>query len=79
MRVEVLLNGTTKIVLIPENDIEIAILKSVAAGGVDATSISQHTQILDKVIQDGLVISPQKTEVKSDANKGVTEVIDNPA
>jgi len=79
MRVEVLLNGTTKIVLIPENDIEIAILKSVAAGGVDATSISQHTQILDKVIQDGLVISPQKTEVKSDANKGVTEIIDNPA
>jgi hypothetical protein len=79
MKVEVLLNGTTKIVLIPENDIEIAILKSVAAGGVDATSISQHTQILDKIIQDGLVISPQKTEVKTDANKGVTEVIDNPA
>jgi len=79
MRVEVLLNGTTKIVLIPENDIEIAILKSVAAGGVDATSISQHTQILDKVIQDGLVISPQKAEQKYDANKGVTEVIDNPA
>jgi hypothetical protein len=79
MRVEVLLNGTTKIVLIPENDIEIAILKSVAAGGVDATSISQHTQILDKVIQDGLVISPQKAEQKYDVNKGVTEVIDNPA
>ncbi len=30
------------------------------AGGVDATIITQHTQILDKVIQDGLVISPQK-------------------
>ena len=60
MRVEVLMNGTTKIVLIPENEIEVAIVKSVAAGGVDATIITQHTQILDKVIQDGLVISPQK-------------------
>lgn len=60
MRVEVLLNGTTKIVLIPETEIEAAIIKSVAAGGVDATIITQHTQILDKVIQDGLVISPQK-------------------
>lgn len=60
MKVEVLLNGTTKLVLVPENDIEVAILKTIAAGGVDASIITQHTQILDKVIQDGLVISPQK-------------------
>jgi len=79
MKVEVLLNGTTKLVLIPESEIEIAILKSVAAGGVDATSISQHTQILDKVIQDGLVISPQKAEPKHDANKSKEEITDNPA
>jgi hypothetical protein len=59
MKVEVLLNGTTKIVLIPENEIEIAILKSVAAGGVEATLITQHTQILDKIILDGLVIMPK--------------------
>ena len=66
MKVEVLLNGTTKIVLIPENEIEIAILKTVSAGGIDATVITQHTQILDKVIQEGLVISPSK----GDGNKG---------
>jgi len=65
MKVEVLLNGTTKIVLIPENEIEIAILKTVSVGGIDATVITQHTQILDKVIQEGLVISPSK----GDANK----------
>jgi hypothetical protein len=64
MRVEVLMNGTTKIVLIPENEIEVAIVKSVAAGGVDASIITQHTQILDKVIQDGLVISPSKGDNK---------------
>lgn len=60
------MNGTTKIVIIPENEIEIAIVKSIAAGGVDATIITQHTQILDKVIQDGLVITPQKGDVKKD-------------
>lgn len=60
MKVEVLLNGTTKLVLVPENEIEVAILKNIAVGGVDASVITQHTQILDKVIQDGLVLSPQK-------------------
>jgi hypothetical protein len=59
MKVEVLMNGTTKIVLIPENDIEKAILDGVGKGDIQATSISQHTQILDKVVQDGLVISPK--------------------
>jgi hypothetical protein len=59
MKVEVLLNGTTKIVLIPENDIEIAILANVGKGGVQSVLITQHTQILDKVIQDGLVIMPK--------------------
>jgi hypothetical protein len=60
MKVEILMNGTVKIVLIPENEIETAIVKQIAVGGVDATVITQHTQILDKVIQDGLVITPQK-------------------
>jgi hypothetical protein len=61
MKVEVLMNGTTKIVLIPENDIEIAILSNIGKNDVQATSITQHTQILDKVIQEGLVISPKVT------------------
>lgn len=60
MRVEILINGTKKLVIIPEDDIEVAILKQIAAGGVDATLIQNHTQILDKIIQDGLVITPSK-------------------
>jgi hypothetical protein len=69
MRTEILMNGTIKIVIIPENEIEVAIVKQIAAGGVDATVITQHTQILDKVIQDGLVITPSK----GDAYKVNTE------
>lgn len=60
MRVEIIMNGTKKLVIIPEDDIEVAILKQIAAGGVDATLIQNHTQILDKIIQDGLVITPSK-------------------
>lgn len=59
MKVEILMNGTTKIVLIPETDIEIAILAAVAKGGVESVLITQHTQILDKIILDGLVIMPK--------------------
>jgi hypothetical protein len=59
MKVEILMNGTTKIVLIPENDIEIAILANIAKGDVEATLITQHTQILDKIILDGLVVMPR--------------------
>ena len=59
MKVEILLNGTTKIVLIPENDIEKAILENVGKNEVMATTISQHTAILDKVVQEGLVIAPK--------------------
>jgi hypothetical protein len=65
MRVEILMNGTTKLVVIPENDVEVAILKHLAAGGIEGTVIQSHTQILDKVIQDGLVITPQKNTVKT--------------
>ena len=59
MKVEVILNGTTKIVLIPENDVEKAILEGMAKNEVQAYGINQHTQILDKVVLDGLVISPK--------------------
>lgn len=61
MRVDVILNGTTRIVLIPENDVESAILGMVAKMDLEATAINQHTQILDKVVQDAVVIGPKKT------------------
>ena len=65
MKVEVLMNGTIKLVVIAENEIEIAILKQLSSSDVEATSIAQHTQILDKVIQDGLVIKTKSTRTDS--------------
>jgi hypothetical protein len=62
MKVEILMNGTTKIVLLPENDIEKAILDSMSKNEVDAIMIKQQTHILDKVIQEALVISTKKTQ-----------------
>jgi hypothetical protein len=60
MKVEILMNGTTKIVLLPENEIEKAILDSMSKNDVDAIMIKQQTHILDKVIQEALVISNKK-------------------
>jgi hypothetical protein len=65
MKVEILLNGTTKIVLIPENDIEKAILDNVGKNDVMATTISQHTAILDKVVQEGLIIASKVNKNES--------------
>jgi len=67
MRVDVILNGTTRIVLIPENDVESAILGMVAKMDLEATAINQHTQILDKVVQDAVVIGPKKTRENESA------------
>lgn len=63
MKVEVLMNGSIKLVIIAENEIEVAILKQLSANEVEATAITQHTQILDKVIQDGLVIKTKNGRV----------------
>jgi hypothetical protein len=60
MKVEILMNGSTKIVLLPENAIEKAILENMSKAEVDTFMIKQQTHILDKVIQDGLVISSKK-------------------
>ena len=57
MKVEILMNGTTKIVLIPENDIEIAILTNVGKSDIQGNFIGQGTAILDKIVPEALVIS----------------------
>jgi hypothetical protein len=57
MKVEILLNGSYKIVLVPENEVEKGILNAISKTEVDVKSIEQHTQILDKVVQEGLVIT----------------------
>lgn len=60
MKVEILMNGSTKIVLLPENEIEKAILENMGKSEVDTLMIKQQTHILDKVIQEALVISSKK-------------------
>lgn len=60
MKVEILMNGITKIVLIPENAIEIAILNSLGKTDVDINYMDKGTAILDKVVPEALVISPKK-------------------
>jgi hypothetical protein len=55
------MNGTIKLVLIPENDIDKSVLEAVSKTEIEASIIENHTQILDKVIQEGMIIGIKKT------------------
>lgn len=61
MKVEIIMNGSLKLVLVPENDIDKSVLEAVSKTDIEASIIDQHTQILDKVIQEGLIIGIKKT------------------
>jgi len=60
MKVEILINGSLKLVLVPENEIDKSVLAALSKTEIDAKSIENHTQILDKVIQEGLILSTKK-------------------
>lgn len=61
MKVEIIANGTIKLVLIPEvgNEFEELALSMLAKAEVEVSYINQTTQILDKQIDKHLVIKPK--------------------
>lgn len=61
IKVEVISNGTIKLVLIPEvgNTFDEAALEMLAKGEVEVTYVTQSTQILDKQVDKHLVIKPK--------------------
>jgi hypothetical protein len=61
MKVEIIANGTIKLVLIPEvgNEFEELALSMLAKGEVEVSYVNQTTQILDKQIDKHLVIRPK--------------------
>jgi hypothetical protein len=61
MKVEIIMNGTIKIVLIPEsnNEFEALALSMLAKDEVEVTYIDKVTQILDKQVDKHLVIKPK--------------------
>lgn len=59
MKVETIMNGTIKLVLIPENDLEKIALEMISKTEVESTLINSQTAILNKVLQEGLVIQPK--------------------
>jgi hypothetical protein len=59
MKVETIMNGTIRLVLIPENELEKIALEMLSKNEVESTLINSQTAILSKVIQEGLVIQPK--------------------
>ena len=65
MKIETIMNGSIKLVLIPETQLEKIALEMISKTEIESTFINSHTAILTKVIQEGLVIQPKivKSEV----------------
>lgn len=58
MKAEIIKNGTLQIVLTPEDDLDRAALAMMSkSGGIESTIIDSQTQVLNKVIHEGLIIS----------------------
>tara|TARA_R110002126_G_scaffold79669_10_gene197718 strand:- start:2877 stop:3083 length:207 start_codon:yes stop_codon:yes gene_type:complete len=62
MKADIILNGTTKVILIPETDIEKLVVEQLSKTDVTSFLIDKQTQILDKIIHNGLVITTKNLQ-----------------
>jgi hypothetical protein len=63
MKVEIIMNGTMKIVHIPENEFEELALSMLAKQEVEVTYVDRVTQILDKQVEKHLVIKSKTNKI----------------
>lgn len=69
MKVELLVNGSPTIVLVPENDLDIHMLKLFSNQEIQATEIINATKILDKQVDKGLIIRTVKARITDDVRE----------
>lgn len=62
MKVELIMNGTVKVVMVPENDLEKIALNLLSKCDLQSTEINSQIQILDKIVHDGLIIQSKKQQ-----------------
>jgi hypothetical protein len=63
MKVEIIMNGTMKIVHIPENEFEELALSMLAKQEVEVTYVDRVTHILDKQVDKHLVIKSKTNKI----------------
>lgn len=59
MKVEIIMNGTIKLVHIPENEMDEIALSMLSKSEVEVSYVDRVTQILDKQVEKHLVIKPK--------------------
>jgi len=64
MTIHTVVNGNVSVVLTGETELEKMILKMLAKGDVTIEEVSQQnkTQLLDKIIPEGVIITSKKRE-----------------
>jgi hypothetical protein len=67
MKAEILINGQgqVKIILITENELEILAIQMLSKVEVETSLINSVTQLLDKQIDNGLVIKQKSRNINS--------------
>lgn len=65
MKVEYVINGTVRMIIIPENEIDRATIKEISKGEiyVEVIDTQDKTHILDKPIHEGLILKQKVKEV----------------
>lgn len=63
MKVEVIMNGTIKLVLVPENDLEKLAIEILTKSEIESIEMKGANQILDKVVHDAVIIQPKREKV----------------
>jgi|688.fasta_scaffold2389901_2 hypothetical protein len=62
MKVELIMNGAVKVVMVPENELEKIALNLLSKCELQSTEINSQIQILDKIVHDGLIIQSKKQQ-----------------
>lgn len=62
MKVELIMNGSVKVVMVPENELEKIALNLLSKCELQSTEINSQIQILDKIVHDGLIIQSKKQQ-----------------
>jgi hypothetical protein len=66
MKVETIVNGGVTLVLVPENDLDEAMLKQLALQENEITEIRSGATVLNRTFNQGLVIQKKPKEVERD-------------
>jgi hypothetical protein len=69
MKVQIVKNGSVRIILIPEDEMDQEALSLLSKSEIEHQEINNLTQILDSQVDKGLIIRPRTRNLDEETNK----------